>query len=175
MNRSRAAFLGAVVLGILLFAGLADASPKDPYPLRAEYPALHYVSTSQLTTMMPTVIVVDARSRYEYSVLHIKSAVNIPVGDIDFVDQVQALRANTQKPIVFYCNGHTCPKSYEASDKAISAGVTGVLTYDSGILDWTEANPDSAVLMGVTPADLSTLPTPNEINTHMLPPTPLEK
>jgi rhodanese-related sulfurtransferase len=54
--------------------------------------------------------------------------------------------------MVFYCNGHSCAKSYQAAQLALSLGFSQVFAYDGGIFDWIIAAPDRATLMGETPA-----------------------
>lgn len=54
--------------------------------------------------------------------------------------------------MAFYCNGHSCAKSYKAAQLALSLGFTNVYSYDGGIFDWIMAAPNKATLMGETPA-----------------------
>jgi rhodanese-related sulfurtransferase len=68
------------------------------------------------------------------------------------VDAVRKLReASPGKQIVFYCNGKTCAKSYDAAAKAAEAHIGGTVCYDAGIFDWAKAHPERAVLLGKTP------------------------
>jgi rhodanese-related sulfurtransferase len=58
---------------------------------------------------------------------------------------------------VFYCNGTTCKKSYEAAELAMRAGIANVHAYDAGLDPWSRRYPERSVLMGkdlVTAADL---------------------
>ena len=66
---------------------------------------------------------------------------------------VKKLRAQTSKPIVFYCNGRTCYKSYKATKAALKAGVKNVFAYDAGVFEWAKAYPKYAVLLGKSPMD----------------------
>ncbi|MCK7513724.1 MAG: rhodanese-like domain-containing protein [Desulfobacterales bacterium] len=111
----------------------------------------------QLQRQLDDCAVVDVRSRYEYDTLHIKGAVHIPLHKDKLPAAVRALRATTDKPIVFYCNGTTCKKSYEAAELALQAGVTQVYAYDAGIDTWSRKFPELSVLMGKNPVHLSEL------------------
>jgi rhodanese-related sulfurtransferase len=91
-------------------------------------------------------VVVDARVASEYADGHIKGAVNIPYREkskkaVDFdatVDEfkVSKLPPDKAAPIVIYCNGPDCWKSFKASTTAIKAGYTNVLWYREGFPDW---------------------------------------
>jgi len=96
------------------------------------------------------VLVIDVRSKYEYDTLHVKDALIVPLGT-GFGDKILALRAKQNKPFVFYCNGKTCQKSYEAALLAAKARVDNVYAYDSGIFDWAKAQPEKTVLLGRSP------------------------
>lgn len=93
-------------------------------------------------------IFVDARSSYEYGTMQIKGALNIPVGEPNFVNKVQEVRAADNRPIVFYCNGLTCMKSFRAAKIAMDAHIKDIYVYPYGILSWAKAHPDDALLFG---------------------------
>ncbi|NIQ96950.1 MAG: rhodanese-like domain-containing protein, partial [Desulfuromonadales bacterium] len=98
-------------------------------------------------------LVVDVRSDIEYGVVHINNAVNVPVAHGGFVAKLAKLRErHASQPIAFYCNGHTCAKSYKASVKAMDAGFKNVYCFDAGIYEWVRNHPEQATLMGETPA-----------------------
>ena len=146
------------LLAIFFFPVVALAAPagtNKEFPLRWEYPDVHTLSTAQLYKRFPNVVIIDARTRLEWEILHIKGAI------LDSVDGklfghhfrmvLRGIRQKTNKPIVFYCNGHLCPKSYIATQRAQEAGIKNVYAYDSGIHDWTKAHPDLAVMFGKSP------------------------
>ena len=76
-------------------------------------------------------VVVDARTAVQYSVAHIKGAINIPYRGKDF--KLGRMPANKAAPIVIYCNGVECSK---ASMVAVGAGYTNVLWYRDGFSNW---------------------------------------
>jgi rhodanese-related sulfurtransferase len=91
-------------------------------------------------------LVVDARIASEYADGHIKGAINVPyrerstkdssfnAGDDDF--NIARLPPNKGAPIVIYCNGPDCWKSFKASTAAVKAGYTNVYWYREGFPNW---------------------------------------
>jgi len=142
-------------LTCLALAGLllatSSATANEGFPGRDKYPDVPYYELDQLFDALDDVVVVDARSSLEFDTLRIAGAINIPVAAEDFETEVAKLRADTDKPIVFYCNGHKCMKSYIAVKKARQANVDNVFAYDAGVFDWVRAYPDKAVLLGESP------------------------
>jgi rhodanese-related sulfurtransferase len=130
----------------------AAAEPSAEYPLRARYPGIPIVTTQELARDFAKVEIVDVRSQFEYDTLRVEGAKLIPVTAPGFVDSVRKLReAAPGKRIVFYCNGKTCAKSYDAAVKAAEARIPDTACYDAGIFDWAKAHPDRAALLGKSP------------------------
>jgi rhodanese-related sulfurtransferase len=155
MSRQLLAFS---ILCSFLFSSLALAAADEGFPGRPKYPDVKVLSKEQLYKDFEKVVVIDARSSLEFDTLRIKGAVNIPVAKKDpFIEKVTALRKETQKPIVFYCNGRTCMKSYIASQLAQRAGVKNVYAYDAGVFEFAQAYPERAELLGKSPIN------PNDI------------
>jgi rhodanese-related sulfurtransferase len=136
----------------LLFTSLAIADTNEGFPGRPKYPDVKVYSKELLYKEIDNVVVVDARSSLEFETLRIKDAVHIPVAKKDFfIEGVKAVRQATKKPIVFYCNGRTCMKSYIASQLAQRAGVNNVYAYDAGVFEFAQAYPERAELLGKSP------------------------
>jgi rhodanese-related sulfurtransferase len=149
----------------------ATASDVAEYPHRARYPELPIITTSDLKRRYSQVSIVDVRSRYENETLRIKGAVNIPVAERGFADKVRELYATRKQPLVFYCNGRTCAKSYQGTRIAMrEAGIGDVYVYDAGIFDWAKANPESTELLGRGPIRPKDLIEVSKLNAHMLEP-----
>ena len=142
------------ILCSFVFSSLALADSKEGFPGRPKYPDVKVYSKEQLDKDFDKVVVVDARSSLEFDTLRIKGSVNIPVAKKDpFLAGVKALRKETQKPIIFYCNGRSCMKSYIASRLAKGAGVTNVYAYDAGVFEFAQAYPEKAELLGRSPVN----------------------
>ncbi len=183
---------GLLVIGVLLFAVISAASgfaatdtkPQPPtggaetaaaFPLRPQYIDVPVIETADLDKKYADVYIVDVRSPYEYDTLRIKDAALIPLTDKNFVEEVRKLREkNANKPIVFYCNGKTCRKSYDAVLKAKAARISGVVSYDAGVAEWAEKHPDKAVLLGRSPIKVEELISHEKFKAHLLDPKAFE-
>ena len=124
---------------------------EDGFPGRGEYPDVLVYEKSQLFNDFSDVVLVDTRSKYEYETLRIKGAVNIPVSSKDFGEKLKKLRASTSKPIVFYCNGRTCLKSYIAGREANNLNIADTYAFDAGVFEWAKTFPSHATLLGKSP------------------------
>jgi rhodanese-related sulfurtransferase len=161
----RALIVLLAMIGTQTFA--ADAE----YPGRKIYVDTPYITLKQLTQEFNDAIVVDVRSGYEYSTLHIKNAFNIPLNSKTFIQQMNGLRKQQpQKKIVTYRNGKTCMKSYKAASKCRTNGIDNVVVFDAGIMDWAKANPNLAVLLGTSPIDPARLISKDKFSARLLDP-----
>lgn len=145
-----------ILLGFLslLLIAVSPAQANDEFPGRSLYLDVPHIELDDLARRYDEVIIVDVRSGYEYDTLHIKKAINISLGAADYVDRMHQLRQdNPDKPIVTYCNGKTCMKSYKAARKALQRGVENVVSFDAGIMDWAQNQPERSVLLGESPLD----------------------
>ncbi|HHB13277.1 MAG TPA: hypothetical protein ENK62_08775 [Chromatiales bacterium] len=172
MSKRRLLWVGAA---LVWFASIGLATAAEDFPGRAMYWSVPVIGTEELARRFPEFSIVDVRSAYEYNTLHIKGATNIPLSSRGFVDAVRELVRAEGKPVVFYCNGHTCMKSYQAATKAQKAGLTQVYAYDSGIFDWVKAYPEQGVFLGKSPVPLDRLLSKEQLQAHMLPPAEFAK
>ncbi|GMR20880.1 MAG: hypothetical protein BMS9Abin36_1478 [Gammaproteobacteria bacterium] len=154
-----------------LLAGMSAqaATTNEAFPGRPRFPDVTPISLADLSTRYKEVVIVDVRSKYEYDTLRVKDARNISVGSKKFVDEVRKLRKSTKQPIVFYCNGHTCMKSYKATRKAVNARIPDVFAFDAGIFDWAKKNPQRTVLLGDALDDPKKLISKSEFKKKLLP------
>lgn len=162
----------SLILSVLLLALFSTGlyAKNDDFPGRVKYPDLPYMELDDLYEKRNDVVIVDARSILEFDTLKIKGAVNIPVAGKAFENQVQELRNSTSKPIVFYCNGRKCMKSFIAVKKAQAAGINSVYAYDAGIFEWTVAHPDEAILLEQTPVNVKDLISKKDFSKRLLNP-----
>jgi rhodanese-related sulfurtransferase len=141
----------------------------DEFPGRKTYPRVQVYETEQLKQDYDGVEIIDVRSLLEFDTLHINKAQHIPLNSRQFIDKIKQLQ-NNDLPLVFYCNGHTCYKSYKAAKKARKAGINNVFAYDAGVFDWARAYPDSATLLGQTPIDPDKLISKSDFKKYLLEP-----
>ena len=139
----------SLVFGSLISGSLAFAANAEDFPHRKFYPELSakLIEINDLNKSIGNYIVVDVRSPFEYSVLHIQGAINVPVDDDKFLAISQKTSAEGGKPLLFYCNGKTCEKSYVAGNKALKGGFKDFMVYDGGIGEWAKTNPQQTVLL----------------------------
>ncbi len=96
--------------------------------------------------MAKGVPVIDARVANEYAEAHIKGAINVPYKEKsakaanfdasqDSFDLAK-LPKDKAAPLVFYCNGPECWKSYKASEVALKNGWKQVYWFREGMPQW---------------------------------------
>jgi rhodanese-related sulfurtransferase len=159
----------SVAVGLLVVTG-AFASDAG-FPGRAKYEDVQVIEKADLKSRFNDVVIVDARSSLEFETLRIKGSVNVPVASKTFEAQIQKLRSSTDKPIVFYCNGRTCMKSYISVRKAKAVGVDNLFAYDAGMFEWAKSYPQDAELLGKSPVKASDIISKNDFKRRLLDPT----
>ena len=78
-------------------------------------------------------VLVNALSPIEFKNLTIKGSVNIPSSK---VAGNPMLPEDKSMPLVFFCKGPICVKSFKAARKAMALGYTNVKIYQAGLPDW---------------------------------------
>jgi rhodanese-related sulfurtransferase len=162
-----------VILGLQFGAiGAHAAAPaaNAEFPYRTQYLDVTIIETADLAKRYNAVAVVDVRSAYEFQTLRVKDAVNVPIGTRNFLDQIRKLRESTDKTIVFYCNGKTCRKSYDAVLAAQSARIANTVCYDAGVFDWAKSQPERTALLGASPIKPTDLIDDNAFKSRVLAP-----
>ncbi len=139
---------------LVLVANFGSVIPAyteaETYPLRAKYPDDKTISTAELTALADKPILVDVRPKDEFDVIHIKGSVNIDLNKLLEKDLEAVRGKGDARPLVFYCNGIDCEKSYKAAMKARLWGFQNVFIYDDGIFTWGKTNPSATVFLGET-------------------------
>jgi len=150
-------------------------SANSDYPGRSEFPDIQTIEKNELLNKFKDVVIVDTRSKYEFDTLRIKGSINIPVSSKSFYKDIKQLNNQSAKPIVFYCNGRSCYKSYKAAKKAKRAGVKNVLAYDAGMFEWAKAYPQKATLLGKSPISPDSIISSDKYNKHLVTPNDFGK
>ncbi|MEW5833361.1 MAG: rhodanese-like domain-containing protein [Campylobacterota bacterium] len=145
---------------------------NDGFPHRKHFPHVEVIDTEKLSSDLDAYTVVDVRPPFEFSIMHIKGATNLPLSTQDFTQQVTALHEQAGgKRVVFYCNGHTCEKSYQAASRMSEADdALAPLAYDAGILEWAAANPARTNFLNRGHLDSRALISAEKFQVHNLPP-----
>ena len=167
--QNKIAFLLCLLVG--LFSSASFGADSDPqFPGRDLYREVPTYSLAEVFKKLDSIAIVDSRSQYEFDTLHIKGALNISLSDKDFDTKLRILRGSTDKPIVFYCNGVSCHKSYQAVRRAIFLKVDNTFAYDAGIFAWAKAHPEKSVLLGNSPIRQADIIDKDAFNAHLLSP-----
>lgn len=167
--RKNIIFLLCAMTG-LLAGNVYGAETNAKFPGRDLYPEAPTIELAELFQQLDKSVIVDVRSKYEFDTLRIKGAANISITDKAFDDKLRTLRGSTDKPIVFYCNGVTCHKSYQAVRRAIFLKIENTFAYDAGIFSWSKAHPELAVLLGRSPINPADIIEKEAFNARMLSP-----
>ena len=129
------------------------------------------IEMQELHQKIDNMVVIDVRSQFEFKTLRIKGATNIPLDSKQFAGDLRQLRKTIDSPLVFYCNGRSCTKSYKAVRKAkLLAGIENSYAFDAGVNDWARAYPERAILLGKNPIDTKDLIDSKTFNAHLLDP-----
>ncbi len=137
---------GVLVLTGVLLLGSTLAQAEEEFPLRAKHPAITPITTAELAAVYDQAIIVDSRDAMEFKVIHMKGAHNFLVAKMQEADLSGLRPKDGPAPLVFYCNGITCEKSYDASEKAAKWGFANVKVYDAGIFTWAKEQPERTLI-----------------------------
>ena len=140
------------------------------FPLRSTYSNTITISHSALKNNLEKYLIIDVRSAYEFNVLHINTAINIPITNLGFIPKIQTLRLKDKRSIIFYCNGITCRKSYLANIQAQKSKIKNVITFDLGILPWAKLYPEQTSYFGKKSLPLDKLISKEKFDSHNLSP-----
>ncbi len=141
---SRKQWLYVAVIVLLTFA-LLPAAFAGETPISEK--GFTMVDAAKAKSLMDSgAVMIDARVANEYVEAHVKGAKNIPYKEksakardfdakLDSFDLTK-LPSDKMAPIVFYCNGGECWKSYKASVLATKAGYKKVYWLRTGLPAW---------------------------------------
>ena len=160
-----------VVLLLTQLVVAEEGSDKE-FPGRDLYPEVPFIELQDFQQKLKRkeVVVVDVRSSYEFQTLRVKDAINIPLASNTFVSDMRKLRVADNRPIIVYCNGKTCMKSYKAVLKCDIEKIDNVVAYDAGIMDFAKSFPKEALLLGKTLDDPKKLISKDTFKKHLLTP-----
>ncbi len=160
----------ASLLALMLTLSACATIAADQFPLRSEFKDVPIISGTLFRKEFSQVTVIDVRSDFEYHILHIQGAINVSVSDPRFQQMIKEVRSATGKPLVFYCNGNTCRKSYMAGRQAQHALLKDSRTYDAGIATWARENPELTELLGAPLTNAERLISDAKLQQHLLSP-----
>lgn len=136
---------GALLLGLSLgFAGNALAKPSTPTDVKG----MKLVSPAEAKKLIDSgAQAVDVRKKLEFAEEHIPGAISVPYKEKsakkpDFdsgKDKFKDKKVPKDKPVVIYCNGEKCWKSFKASKWLVDKGFTNINWLRHGIPGWKKA------------------------------------
>jgi len=141
-----AAILGSLLLCVAASEALAEASPDTCQGAQTVTAAdalklfkgnIDAMKSSTSPSALPTVFV-DPRKVSDFQKAHIPGAQNLPIEEGAFTkDALWKATSDGAKPVVFYCNGENCPRSFMACGKAKEFGYKSQIYYF-----WTGMGPN---------------------------------
>ena len=84
------------------------------------------------------VVFIDVRNPRLYAGGHIVGAHHLDLKN-GFTEDAVAALVKRDEPVIIYCSGVECSRSYRASAKAVSWGFEQVHYFRGGIVDWKKA------------------------------------
>lgn len=81
-------------------------------------------------------VLINVLPRDTFNEDHIRTSVNVPVSDDDFIEIVEKIAGDKDRKIVVYCANFDCDASPKAARKLEQAGFTRVYDYEGGTEDW---------------------------------------
>jgi len=153
------------------YTSIAESSAiNNKFPLRSHFSSALIISHQELADNFQDMLIIDVRSAYEFQVLHIEGAINVPITNLGFIPTLKVLRASDNRTIVFYCNGATCKKSYLANINAQQHDIDNIYTFDLGILAWAKRYPERSTFFDETPLVVNKLISHEKFAAHSLSP-----
>ena len=89
----------------------------------------------ELITTEDGVVVIDSRRDEEYEKGHIETAITLLDSKMNELI-LSSHMTSKETPVIFYCNGIRCMRSYNASVKALSWGYENVYWFRGGWKEW---------------------------------------
>ncbi len=134
-----------LLLSLLPVAGHALAA-KDETP--EAYEGITVVNAEWVKANMGTVRVYDARKKGEYVEQHIPNAISAYYNEksaksVDFDESqdewsINKYPSDKNAPVVVYCNGPACWKSFKTAVRLVKAGYTKVHWLRDGFPGWLD-------------------------------------
>lgn len=81
-------------------------------------------------------VLINVLPREQFIDKHIRTSVNIPLEDPNFVQKVEEVAGSKDREVVVYCASLECNASPKAAQKLEAAGFTHVYDLEGGTRDW---------------------------------------
>ena len=125
----------ALVLILTLFSPRTNAEYRSPESVDGAVT----ISAEQAKVLYDQgVVFIDVRNPRLHARKHIPGAHHLDLKNT-FSEQALAARVDRLQPVVIYCSGVKCRRSYRASGMAVSWGFEKVHYFRGGIVEWKNA------------------------------------
>jgi len=135
--------MASVPMASTAFALTEEQAQKKIMEMREQKPGVNYIDYNQFVSEKGKSVIIDVRSKPEYDLYHIESAVHVSAEASEFTDRLsKAVRNNRDAKIIFYCNGFSCIKSTDAFLSAQKQDFSNIAVYLGGVAEIEEKAPD---------------------------------
>ena len=124
----------------LVMTAPASHAGSTSYRAPEQVPGTRTVTAEEVKAFYDAgVVIVDVRNPRLYARRHIPGAHHLNLKNAYNEESLAAI-ANKDEPLVIYCSGVKCSRSYRASEMAVSWGYKKVHYFRGGIVDWRNAD-----------------------------------
>lgn len=120
---------------LLLLSNNVWAEKKDTPPTLEGTTKVSAEEVIDLIGKMDDLVIVDARKNSDREKGWIEGSVGLPNTDTT-AETLAKVSGDKAKPILFYCNGVKCGRSYESAQKAMSYGYNKIYWFRGGMEEW---------------------------------------
>lgn len=124
-----------LTLAFLLFSSLVAAEKQD---VPASLDGTSTVTAEQVVELIggtDGLVVIDARKSSDREKGWIEGSIGMPNTDTNADSLAKVLPSKTT-PVLFYCNGVKCGRSYESAKIAIAEGYSKIYWFRGGMEEW---------------------------------------
>jgi len=121
------------MLAVLIIICVAAASPVGAEKI---YPTINTDELKSLFDKKQQFVLIDARTKQEFSHAHIVKSINIP--DNKLKENLSLLPADKKTLLIIYCNGVKCGKSKRLAEQLTPLGYDNIKIYAEGVPVWEE-------------------------------------
>jgi len=122
-------------LVLLMFSSLVAAEKKDVPETLDGTTKVTAEEVIELIESTDDLVVIDARKTSDREKGWIEGSVGLPNTDTNADSLAKVLAAKTT-PVMFYCNGVKCGRSYESAQIAIAEGYSKIYWFRGGMEEW---------------------------------------
>jgi rhodanese-related sulfurtransferase len=120
---------------LLIFSSLVVAEKKDVPETLEGTTKVTAEEVIELVESMDDLVVIDARKSSDREKGWIEGSVGLPNTETNAASLAKALPTKST-PVLFYCNGVKCGRSFESAKIAIAEGYSKIYWFRGGMEEW---------------------------------------